>query len=272
MTDVAELLSHVEDSDVIHFPFGELWPVPQPFEAVGVPIHMTKFIWLEILAALAMLVVFIPLGRVIARGGSPRGYAWNFFETILVFIRDEIARPAIGRRDADRYLPYLWTAFFFILFCNLAGLIPWAGSPTGAWGVTGVMAAMTFVVVVGSGMRKFGPIHFWGTLVPPMEMPKAMAVVLVPMIFVIEVFGLVIRCTVLSIRLLATMFAGHLALGMVIAFIPMVATMLIWYFVAPVSVFGAVAISLLELFVAFLQAYIFTFLSALFIGMALHPH
>jgi F-type H+-transporting ATPase subunit a len=266
MADTAQLMSHVQDSDAFHLPFGVAIPVPQPFEA------LTRFMVLEVVAALLMVAVFVPLSRRIARGGPPRGRFWNFFETMIVFVRDEVARPAIGRHDADRFLPFLWTLFFFILFCNLLGMLPWAGSPTGSLSVTGAMAVIAFFTVIGGGMRKIGLIHFWKSLVPPMELPLVLGVALVPLIFVIEVVGLLIRHFVLAVRLLANMFAGHLVLAVIVAFIADVAGMYVWYAVAPASVFGAVAMSLLELFVAFLQAYIFVFLSALFIGMALHPH
>jgi F-type H+-transporting ATPase subunit a len=272
MTDTSELMAHVQDSEAFHLPFGWVVDVPQPLLAIGIPVRMTKFMLLELVAAVLMLLVFLPLARRIATGRRPRGRFWNFFETIIVFVRDEVARPAIGRHDADRFLPFLWTVFFFILFCNLLGLLPGAGSPTGATGVTGTLAMMSFLTVVGSGVKKMGPVGFWKSLVPPMELPLPMAIVLTPVIFVIEVSGLVIRHMVLAIRLFANMFAGHLVMGMIIAFIPMVANLAVWYVVTPASVFGAVAVGMLELFVAFLQAYIFTFLSALFIGLALHPH
>ncbi|HYW81289.1 MAG TPA: F0F1 ATP synthase subunit A, partial [Thermoguttaceae bacterium] len=163
--------------------------------------------------------------------------------------------------------------FFFVLFCNLLGMVPWAGSPTGALGTTGVLAVMTFGVVIGTGMKKFGPIGFWTGQVPHMELPLAMAIFIKPMVFAIEVMGMGIKHFVLSVRLLANVFAGHLVLAVILGFIAQTAGAgLIWYGVMPAAVFGSVALSLLELFVAFLQAYIFAFLSALFIGMAVHQH
>lgn len=272
MADAAELMSHVQDTDVFHLPAGVTLHVPQPLEAVGIPLHLTKFMVLEVVAAVLMIAVFVPLARRIARGTPPRGRFWNLFETMVVFIRDEVARPAIGRHDSDRFLPYLWTMFFFILFCNLLGMLPWAGSPTGSLSVTAALAVVAFLTVVGAGMKKIGPIAFWKSMVPHMELPGPLGLILVPFMFVIEVFGLLIKHFVLAVRLLANMFAGHLVLAVIVAFIADVAHMYVWYAVAPASVFGSVALSLLELFVAFLQAYIFVFLSALFVGMALHPH
>ena len=106
---------------------------------------------------------------------------------ILLFLRDQVARSAIGKHDADRFLPFIWTIFFFILGCNLMGMVPWAGSPTGALAVTGSLALITFATVIGSGMAKLGPIGFWIGQVPPMDLPPVLAILLKPMIFFIEV-------------------------------------------------------------------------------------
>jgi len=272
--DPAELMSHVKDSDSFHLPvaLGGHLHVPQPFEAVGIPFHLTKFMVVELIAAILILIIFIPLARRIARGGPPKGRFWNFFEVMLVFMRDEVARPAIGKHDADRFLPYIWTVFFFILFCNLMGLVPWMGSPTGALGCTGALAIIAFITCIGAGMLRFGPVGYVLGQVPAMDLPFVLAIFLKPMILAIEIVGLVIKHFVLAVRLLANMFAGHLVLAVIILFIGETAGLVIWYGVMPASVLGALGISLLELFVAFLQAYIFAFLSALFIGMAVHQH
>lgn len=287
--DAAELIAHVKDAPEFHVPVA-LWQVlpdalkgahPHPgtiplprIDLFGYPLQITKLMVLELVVAVALVVVFVPLAWRIRGGGRPRGRWWNLVEAMLLFIRDEVARPAIGRHDADRFLPFLWTVFFFILGCNLIGLLPWAGSPTGDWGCTAVLAIISFVVVIGAGMARHGPIGYWLGQVPHMELPLVMAVLIKPMVFVIEVIGLVIKHFVLSVRLLANMFAGHLVLAVIVGFIGMAWNLnaVLWAGVTAVSVFGSVAISLLELFVALLQAYIFTFLSALFVGMALHQH
>jgi F-type H+-transporting ATPase subunit a len=290
MIDVSKVGEHVKDASYFEVPRA-VWqwlpeslrgahagqvPLPHfgPVELFGVPVEfqLTKFMALELVAAALMLVVFIPLAWRIGRGGPPRGRLWNLFEAMLVFVRDEMVRPAIGRHDADRFLPLIWNVFFFVLFCNLLGLVPWAGSPTGALSVTAALAVVTFTTVVGAGMRRFGPVKFWIGLVPPMELPWVLAIFLKPMIFAIEVLGLFIKHTVLSVRLLANMFAGHLVVGVVVYFIVATANTWLWYGVMPASILGAVALNGLELLVAFLQAYIFAFLSALFIGMAVHQH
>jgi F-type H+-transporting ATPase subunit a len=287
-SDPSELFGHVKDANAFHFPGGRHLDLPKlTFDApersvfgwFDVPafhfeLQLTKFMVLELVAAAIMLVLFLTLAWRIRGGRLPRGRLWNLLEVLLLFVRDKVARPAIGRKDADRFLPFLWTVFFFILFCNLLGLVPWAGSPTGSFSVTTALAVMALVIVVGAGIKRFGAVGFWIGQVPQMELPLVMAIFIKPLVFVIEIFGLLIRHFVLSVRLLANMFAGHLVLAVVLSFIAATAGQhfAVWSGVAISSVFGATALNLLELFVAILQAYIFAFLAALFIGMAVHQH
>ena len=134
------------------------------------------------------------------------------------------------------------------------------------------LAVITFAVVVGAGIQHYGLVGYLKGQVPHMEIPAAIGIVLKPTIFVIEVFGLLVKHFVLAMRLFANMFAGHLVLAVILSFIAMTASSLFWYAVMPASIFGSIALSMLELMVAFLQAYVFTFLAALFIGMAVHQH
>lgn len=287
--DQAELFSHVKDTESFHLPGGVHVDLPSvtllETPEMSVPgwfdvpawrleLQLTRFMVLELIVAVAMIVMFVALAWRIRGGRLPRGRLWNMLEVMLLFVRDRIARPAIGSKDADRFLPFLWTVFFFILFCNLIGLAPWAGSPTGSFSVTTALAVVTLATVVVAGTRRYGLVRFWTGMVPPMEVPLVMAIFIKPMLFVIEVVGLLIRHFVLSMRLLANMFAGHLVLAVVLSFIAAAAgqQFLVWSGVTISSIFGATALSLLELFVAFLQAYIFAFLAALFIGMAIHQH
>jgi F-type H+-transporting ATPase subunit a len=269
MINIQEVGQHVSDGNAFHLPFHGTIPLGKVFG-----IQVTKYMVLELIVAALMLAVFIPLARRIADGRPPRGRLANMFEAMLVFLRDEVARPAIGRHDADRFLPFLWSAFFFILFCNLVGLFPWAGSPTGSLAVTGALAVIALGVVLGAGMTKYGPVKFWTGMVPQMEVPGVMAVFLVPMLLGIEVAGLAIRHAVLAVRLLANMFAGHLVIAVIVSFIAAAAPtyFILWAGVTVGSVCAAAALNLLELLVAFLQAYVFAFLSAMFIGMAVHQH
>jgi F-type H+-transporting ATPase subunit a len=275
---------------------------------------ISKFMLIELAVGLIVCLLFAWLGRKLTAGGPPRGILWNLLETFVVFIRDEIARPALGgghheeehaghehgehghaqpatahahadpHHDdpATKYTPLLWTIFFFVLGCNLMGMVPWAGAPTGAFAVTLAMALITFGTVIVLGMQKFGFFGFFLNQIPGMDLPWYMAIVIKPMLFVIEMLGLTIKHGVLAVRLLANMVAGHLVLlgVMGLAFGAEAALRFTqpgvagwqWWLTAAISIVASAAFSLLELFVAFLQAYIITFLSALFIGAAIHKH
>ncbi len=296
--DIQEAGHHVKDAAYFHVPrfigaLAESWGfseyvhpdvhIPLPawdisLNVAGYPVRyhfqLTKFMVLEVAVAALMVLVFVPLAWRLRSGCAPRGRLTNLLDAILMYLRDQVARPAIGGHDADRFLPYVWNVFFFVLFCNLMGALPWAGSPTGALAVTAALAGISFLVVILAGMAKFGVVSYWTGMVPHMELPLVLAIMLKPMLLVIEVLGLCIKHAVLAVRLLANMFAGHLVLAVIIGFIAATAHsyLVLWLGVTIASVLGAVAMNMLELFVAFLQAYVFAFLSALFIGMAVHPH
>ncbi len=172
---------------------------------------------------------------------------------------------------ADKYLPYVWSVFFYILFCNLLGALPFMGSPTANINVTGVLALVTFLHVVYFGSQRSGFSDFLKSIVPHMDLPKPIAIILLPMIWVIEAGGLLIKHGVLAIRLFANIMAGHTVLGVFLGFIA-VADGMLWGIVMPASVLGQVAVGMLELFVAFLQAYVFALLTSLFISAAVNPH
>jgi len=270
--DLNKIADHVSDLEEMEFPqwIGEGGKVHLP-KILG--LQLTKYMVLELVAAALMLLVFIVLARKFKRGGPPKGYFWNFFEVLLVFIRDEVARPSIGKHDADKYVPFLWNLFFFVLFCNLLGMVPFCGSPTGSLSVTGVLALISFSAVVGTGIAKFGGWGYVKSLAPHLELPLPLKIGVLSLLYPIEIAGLLIKHAVLAMRLLANMFAGHLVLAVVVAFITIsMPYILLWAGVTVTSVASAAALNLLELFVAFLQAYIFTFLTALFIGMSAHPH
>src|SRR5690606_9570603 len=168
----------------------------QPLDLV-----FTKFMVLELVAAALVLLFFVLLAARLRWGGPPRGRFWNLLEVMMLFVRDKVARPAIGHEEADKFLPFLLTMFFFVLGCNLLGMVPWMGAPTGVFATTGALAFCTFVVVVGAGMAKLGPIGFLKAQVPHMDLPGPLAIVLVPLIFVLELFGLLFKHFVLAIRL-----------------------------------------------------------------------
>ncbi len=161
--EIEELANHVADTMFFHFPWGR-----RDLGSV-LGIQLTKFMVLELIAAGLMILMFTGLARRIKSGSPAKGPFWNGLELLLVFIRDEVARPSIGKHDADKYLPLLWNLFFFILLCNMLGLLPWAGSPTASLAVTAALALITFGTVLFTGMRKFGVGRYWLTLIPHME-------------------------------------------------------------------------------------------------------
>ena len=273
--DIGEIGSHVSDANGFHLPqfFGHLLDLPK-WTICGHEFQLTKFMVLEVVVAVLLIAFFFPLARRVRGGQLVKGRFWNMLEAFLTYLRNEVIIPSVGKSAASRYTPFLWTLFFFILGCNLMGMLPWCGSPTGNLSVTAVLALITYLVVIGGGMLKQGLFKYWFHQVPKMDLPLALSIFLKPMIFVIEVAGNGIKHVVLAIRLLANMFAGHVVLAVFLAFISASAggLLALWIGVTTGSVLMSVALSCLELFVAFLQAYIFMFLAAIFIGMAQHQH
>ena len=288
ITDVAEF-NHAMDGKIL---------IPQPFAtldslyAAKSGFGISKYMILELVLAGILFLLFTRLAAVLRTGAAPTGRFANLFEAMVLFVRDQIARPAIDshdhhddhhddhahavrkHHDGDQFVPLLLTLFFFVLGCNLLGMVPWAGSPTASFSVTLALAGVTFATVVVAGMMKFGFLGFFGNQVPSMDLPLPLAILLKPMIFAIEMLGLLIKHLILAVRLLANMVAGHLVLLGIMGLITAAATqsMGMWATVTGISVVSCTLFSLLELFVAFLQAYIFTFLSALFIGASVHQH
>ncbi|MEM8875740.1 MAG: F0F1 ATP synthase subunit A [Planctomycetota bacterium] len=242
-------------------------------------------------AAVLMLLVFPKITEKYRQGELVPTGTRNFFEVILVYLRDDVAKPALGDQTT-KYMPFLWTLFFFILFCNLLGLLPLDvltkplmvipgieysiyGTATSNLGVTFVLALFAFVFWTYNGIKTVGfsawASHFTaGT-------PWFMWIIMVPVEFV----GMLVKPAALMIRLFANMTGGHILLAVLISFVALAykgfgggagGTVGAIGIGIPVLI-GTVAIMFLELFIAFLQAYIFTFLTALFLGqMVAHHH
>jgi F-type H+-transporting ATPase subunit a len=271
--DSPKPMEHVQDSEIWEFfsqAFGDAIEIHLP-KVFG--FQITKYMLLELLAAGLILAIYIPLARRSANGALPKGPWWNAFESLLTFIRNEVAKPNLGDHDSERFTPFLWTLFLFILFCNLLGLIPFLGSPTASIWMTAGLAICSFIMFHAPAIAHKGLFGYLKSVWPHIDVPYV-GVIFSAMIFVIEMFGTAIKSFVLAVRLFANMFAGHMVLIMLLMFILEVGKngfSLLWSVVTVSSVLGVVALSLLELFVAFLQAYVFTFLTALFMGMSLHP-
>jgi F-type H+-transporting ATPase subunit a len=235
-----------------------------------------------LLAGALLLTLFLPL-FVRRRAGSdaigrlvPSGWA-NLLESVCEYLRKNAFGPVLGPHT-DRFIKYLWSLFFFLLTLNLIGLLPipalsglfglhLGGTATGNIWFTATMAIVTLLLVVVNGLR-FGGVHWIKHFCPG---PLWLAPVLIP----VEIIGLFAKAFSLAVRLFANMLAGHVLMGVLLGFILQIGTKMgaaIGFGMAIPLVAMSVAVSMLELFVAFLQAYIFSFLTALFIGMAVNVH
>jgi len=235
----------------------------------------TKHVVLMVVAALVVLTTFLLVARVVRKRSvdrAPSGFS-NAMEALVLYFRDEVVRPNIGH-GADAYTPYVLSLFFFILTMNLMGLVPWGGSATGNISVTAALAICTFVLVEVSGMRALG---FWGYMGTIFYAPKGMNPAMRAMMLVImtpvEFLGKLTKPFALSVRLFANMTAGHTLIfalgGLIFVFMNAAAAMA---GVAVGSTLMATGIMVLELFVAFLQAYIFAMLTSVFVGLIRHAH
>ncbi|MEN8151422.1 MAG: F0F1 ATP synthase subunit A [Planctomycetota bacterium] len=216
-------------------------------------------------ASLTVLFFFVPIARKFVL--VPTGMR-NFLEPVLLFIRDEMVYPNMGEKDGRTYLPYFWSIFFFILACNLIGLLPspFGITATGNFNVTGALAVMTLMVGIVGGTVKKGLAGYWLGLIPPGMPPGPGGFVLKVFIFFLEVIGLIARHVALMIRLFANMTAGHAILAVLAMWLTFTPAF------APIRVFqamGSTAMILFEIFIALVQAYIFTILSAIYIGLSL---
>ena len=173
---------------------------------------------------------------------------------------------------ADRYLPFIWSCFFYVLFCNLLGAIPFMGSATGEINVTGALAVACFVATTLYSVNAIGIGGFFKNFMGGVEINGVVDLFVVALLFPIEVIGYLIKHAVLAVRLFANIMGGHTVLGVMLGFISAAASSYLFILVAPASVLGQVAVGLLELMVAFIQAYVFAFLATIFIAMAVHEH
>ncbi|UQD55544.1 F0F1 ATP synthase subunit A [Flavobacterium sp. K5-23] len=220
---------------------------------------ITKSVLSIMVAALLMFIIFSSLARSYKKNNGIASGVGRIFEPVVLYVRDEIAIPNIGEKHHKRYMSYLLTIFFFVLFLNLFGLTPLGINVTGNLTVTAALAIMTFLITNLSANKNYWAHIFWMPGVP-----KLMRIVLAP----IELLGVVIKPFSLMIRLYANIFAGHIVLMSIIGLM-----FIFKSWIGSTLSFGlSFALSLLEILVAFLQAYIFTMLSALYFGSAVEEH
>jgi F-type H+-transporting ATPase subunit a len=244
---------------------GKIVEVDEKNEIIGIPldISITKTVAGMMLAALIILILFIRMGKIYSGKKLIVPKKMNgVLEPMILFIRDEIAIPNIGHHKYERFMPYLLTVFFFILTNNLIGLIPFfpfGANVTGNIAVTMFLALVTFLITQFSGTKTY-----WKHVFATPGVPIWLSPIMIP----VEIIGLFSKPFALMIRLFANITAGHIVVISLVSLIFIFKQ--IW--IASVSIPMVLFIDVLEILVAFLQAYVFTLLSALFIGLSAKEH
>ncbi len=246
-----------------------------------------------VVGIILVLTFFFVSRRIRVRGEGlaayqTKGRIAQLFETMCSFIRDEVTRPNLGDLT-DKYIPYIWTIFFFILFSNVMGLIPigyilqaathdvhfshWGGTATGNLALNAILAVGSFIAILFVGIREVGAKNFFSHFNPIGWDDPKMLVIGLPL-YALEWMGLIIKCIVLAMRLFGTMMAGHLVIAAFVLLIFSAAkySIALGYGVHLSVIIGGIVLTLLELFICFLQAFIFTFLTVLFISTAVAHH
>ena len=277
-----ELVHHLADSRSIDFGFGSLdlsgVSIP-PIHVAGVTIDLsiTKHVIFLILSTILTILTMWLAARAARRleeGEEAPGGLLNMIEAFYLFLRDDVAMANIGR-GGEVYVPYVVTLFFFILYCNLLGLVPWGASATANISVTGALAIVSMFVIEVSGWRALGPKGYMKTI---FAIPEGLNPVMTGVMFIVmppvELLSKLTRIFALAVRLFANMASGHFV---ILAMLGLILTY--GGFAAPTgltAILGPLALSLfvmfVEIFVAFLQAYIFATLTAVFIGLIRHAH
>jgi F-type H+-transporting ATPase subunit a len=247
------LMHHVVDQRWGHLLVG---PVD-----LGPTKHLVFFV-----VAAALLVLVIRVALLGYRRGVPTGLA-AALEGLVLFVRDEIAEKNIGH-DGRKFTPLLLSFFFFILIAAFLGLLPFSATATGNVSVTLGLAAISFLAMQYAGISKYGVVHHFVGMIPP-----GLPWFLVPIMIPVELVGMFSKPFALTIRLFANMLAGHMVITALLMLVPLTAAISTLFGVSmiPVSLGLALFVMLLEILVAFIQAFIFTLLSAIFIGLFAHP-
>jgi F-type H+-transporting ATPase subunit a len=247
-------------------------PTFEPIHIGGLTIDLspTKHVVFMLLAAVIVSLLLITAGNASKKQHETLGHSKGFagaIEAMALYLRNEVVLPNVGHHG-EGFVPFALTLFFFILVCNLLGMMPWGATATGNISVTAMLAIITAVIVEVAGMRANGlgylsTIFYWNK-----DLPLVMRILMFFVMTPVEIVGKLSKPFALTIRLFANMTAGHIVL---LALIGIIFTFKSWA-LAPVPVLMATAISMLELFVAFLQAFIFTLLASVFIGQIREAH
>ena len=270
-----DIVHHIGNAQEIEIPFLGVYPLPHfpPIHIGNLAIDLspTKHLVFMLLAAVLVTLVFVLSARSVARAqaqGKPaKGFA-GAMEATALYIRQEVILPNVGHHGQG-FVPYLLTLFFFILAMNLLGLLPWGATATGNIAVTAALALMSFITIEIAGMRALGAKGYLQTIfyLPP-GLPTALKPIMLIIMTPVEIIGKLSKPFALAVRLFANMTAGHV---LVLALIGL--TFLFQSYVVGIGAsILATAIMLLELFVAFLQAFVFTLLTSVFIGLMRAEH
>lgn len=276
MEELPEWISHhIGDDRVIelaggHWDLAYLALDPIQLGPLTIDLSPTRHFVVMLIVAVLLPLVFIPVARTIRKRGieeAPRAFP-GAMEALILYFRDEVVRPNIGH-GADGYTPFILTIFFFVLGMNVIGLTPLGITPTANLSVTAALAVISFIVTEVSGFRALGPAGYAKTIFfLPAGLPVVMRPVMLAILAPVEFLGKLAKPFALAVRLLANMTAGHLLILSLVGMIFVVQT----YLMGAAAVTMASGLMILELFVAFLQAYIFAMLTAVFIGLIRHAH
>jgi F-type H+-transporting ATPase subunit a len=269
-----DISHHIGNAHEIETPFGVVHlPQWDPIHIGGLAIDLspTKHLVFMLAAALLVALTFLLSARSVARsqreGRPAKGFAGSM-EALALYIRQEVVLPNVGHHG-EGYAPYLLTLFFFILVMNILGLLPWGATATGNISVTAALALMAFVTIEVAGMRTLGLKGYLNTIfyLPP-GLPGPLKPIMLVIMTPVEIIGKLSKPFALAVRLFANMTAGHV---LVLALIGL--TFLFQsYLVGVTASILATGVMLLELFVAFLQAFVFTLLTSVFIGLMRAEH
>jgi F-type H+-transporting ATPase subunit a len=281
LPDIGEVvLHHTADAWTIDFyPFGTIHLPRWPDIHIGsmtLNLSPTKHVYFLVLAAALVFLTMYIAGRKLKKQGAgqkaPHGFA-GAVEAMVLFVRDDIAIANVGHEGA-KFAPYIMTLFFFILYSNILGLLPWGASPTGNLAVTAALAITVFLTVEIAGFLKLGPKGYLRTIFPHVEgIEGAGGVVMSVAMAPIEILGKLVKPFALAVRLFGNMTAGHFVILSLFGIIFLFGNLSGWnWAIGLMTALLVLSIMLLELFVAFLQAYVFALLSAVFIGLMQHEH
>jgi F-type H+-transporting ATPase subunit a len=274
------IMPHITDSKHIEFPcwkgLGE-WGCEYTFARHDVTVAghtfdmgLTKHVFFLMLSGVLVLALLLSVAASHKRHsnevGRPKGFAAGM-EAVILYLRNDIYMPVLGGHGGGKYVPFCLTLFFFIVICNLMGLMPWGSTPTGNISVTMTLAVVTFIVVEIAGMRALGKGYIGTIIYWPHDMPFIMKALMTPIMTPVEIVGKFTKPFALTIRLFANMIAGHVIILALIGLI-----FLFGWSIALLPLLMALGIMLLEILVAFIQAFIFSLLAAVFIGQIRAAH